>query len=68
MTCRELIAYLQQFDPEQTVVFLPANIAERKCYKTIKYQLISDAGCPAILLEVTGEGPMDEVLEEVDAP
>lgn len=64
MTCRELIAYLQQFEPERAVSVVVVNLAKRIHYRATGYELLDDPEQPAILLEVTGEKSFDEEFEK----
>lgn len=62
MTCKELIEYLTRFDPEEPVGFVVIDLENRIHYSLGGCKLINDI--PAIFLETTGAGPLDEILEE----
>lgn len=65
MTCKELMDYLSGFDPDENVAALIADLKTRTAYPIGAYQLVTDAGFPALMFEL-GEGqPLDDMLEEV---
>ena len=58
MTCGELIKYLQEHDPEETVSIVVADLNERISYTLGACYLIE--GEAAIWLEVAGSEPLDD--------
>lgn len=64
MKCRELIEYLSSFDPEEVVAALIVDPENRLYYKAVGYQLLDEMA--ALLLEVSGAGPLDDIVEEVN--
>lgn len=65
MTTKELIEYLQSFNPDEPVGILALDLKTRKAYNAGAYQLMTDAGFPVILLELDDSKTLDEIVEEV---
>jgi len=64
MKCGELIKYLSRFGPEEQVAALVVDLKSRLYYKIGAYQFIDETA--ALLLEVAGSGPLDDLVEEAD--
>ena len=69
MKNKELIEYLQGFDPESEVYIGAVNVTERKKYHT-EMAALTDGSRAAIFLNVIGEVGFDEVerqaVEEIE--
>lgn len=66
MTAKELIEYLSGFDPDENVSALILDLKQRFAYNVDGYQLMTDAGIPALLFELGEPTPLDELVEEAD--
>lgn len=66
MTCEELIKYLSGFEPSEQMAVVPVNLQTREAYKISGYQLITDAGFPALLFELGQAEPLDDVVEDAE--
>jgi len=66
MTCKELIEYLSEFDPEEGVAALILDLESRQAYKPKAYQLMSGAEFPVLLFELGEASPLDEMVEQVE--
>lgn len=70
MKNKELIEYLQGFDPDADVCIAVVNIAERKKHYT-EMAVITDGLAPAIFLNIIGENGLDEeecqAADEIEA-
>lgn len=64
MKCGELIEYLKRFNPEEVVAPLIVDPRNRLYYKAVGYQLLEESA--ALLLEVSGAGPLDDIAEIED--
>ncbi|MCD7947525.1 MAG: hypothetical protein LUG13_04400 [Oscillospiraceae bacterium] len=62
MKCGEIIEYLKRFGAEDLIGVVVVDVENRLHYRIGSYQLIDET--PAMVLEVTDIGPMDEVVEE----
>lgn len=64
MKCREMIEYLKRFGPEEEIAALIVDPEKRLYYKPISYQLMDEVA--ALLFEVSGAEPLDDLDDEVD--
>lgn len=62
MTCKELIAYLNRFDPDEHIGILIVDTEKRLHHKTAGYDLLDET--PALLLETTESEPLENIAEE----
>lgn len=62
MKTKEMIEYLQKFDPETEVCIMVVNPPERLKHKIEGLICITDAGRPFIGVEVGGGIPFDEAM------
>ena len=63
MTAKELIKYLQGFDPDKNVMFICCDIKNRIKYEAVQLICITDAPVPCLIIEIDGSEPFD--AEEV---
>ena len=61
MKCGELVKYLEEFDSEEKVCFLVADIGTRTACIIGNCNLL--VGYPAIMLETTEYLPLDDLVE-----
>lgn len=66
MSNKELMEYLSEFNPDDSVGVVAVNLADRTVYKIGNYQLMTDAGFPVLLFELGESEPLDEMLEKED--
>ena len=60
MNAKELIDYLQTFEPDAEIGIMVANPPRRMRYKVDGFFCVTDAGCPALCIG-GGDGiPFDE--------
>lgn len=52
MSNKELMEYLSEFNPDDSVGVVAVNLADRTAYKIGNYQLVTDAGFPVLLFEL----------------
>ena len=62
MKCGDLIKYLSEFNPEENLGFLVADLESRKACIIGAYHLVE--GTPAIMLETTEYQPLDDLVVE----
>ncbi len=57
-----LIKYLENFEPDELVVFLLADVENRRFMKYGNVMVMTDTGHPVIALDIEGSVPFDEAL------
>ena len=62
MTCGDLIEYLSEFDPKETVAIMLVDIKNRIYHKIGRCKFIDEKA--TLLLETTGSGSLDDIAEE----
>ena len=60
MNAKELIDYLQEFEPDAEMGIMVANPPGRMRYKVDGFFCPTDAGIPVLCIEVGGGIPFDE--------
>ena len=60
MKTKELIQYLQEFDPETEMSILAVDPPRRLRFPVGGGMIITDQGFPVICIELDGEEPFDE--------
>lgn len=59
MTAREMIRYLEAFDPDNEVVMIAVNSKARERYKG-SLMAVTDMGQPVLVIDVTGKEDFEE--------
>lgn len=60
MTTKEMIKYLQRFDPETDIYYMALNPPARLRHEVNRIVCITDMERPVIALEIGGAMPLDE--------